>query len=283
MDSTKIKAILTAARRGSLSKAAAEFSYTPSALSHILADLEEELSVRLFRRTSSGVTLTDEGKQLLPYLEKVLQSEQELKQAAARLAEQGNRSLRIAAYSSISRNLLSRFLKGFKEAHPGIKLSIHVADNLEGWLESGRADIIFADNILLGQGEWHPLFTDRYCAVAPAAFPKEKNVLLHEELYQYPHIFTDDEHLNTVFDRERFRELIYFRSEDDQAVVNMVRAGMGIALLPELVLQENAEGVRVVELHPPITRTLGYACKKQELPLGAVKFLRYLKTALQDA
>ena len=65
MDTFKIKAILTAVEKKSLSKAAEEYSYTPSAFSHMLTAFEEDLGVKVFSRNSTGVALTEEGEKLV--------------------------------------------------------------------------------------------------------------------------------------------------------------------------------------------------------------------------
>ena len=62
MDTFKIKAIVAAVQHQSLSRAAEEFSYTPSAFSHMTAAFEKELGIQIFRRHSRGVELTEEGK-----------------------------------------------------------------------------------------------------------------------------------------------------------------------------------------------------------------------------
>ena len=280
MDTMKIKAVLAAAKHGSLSKAAQDFSYTPSALSHLLASFEEELGVRLFERSAKGVTLSAQGAQLLPKFEAMLQAEQSISDTVMALIAKNGSEVRIATYSSISRNFLSRFLADFKKEHPEIVLSVHVADDLAGWLEQGRADVIFADNIVLPDKELVPIATDRYWAVAPEGLLADKESITREELYELPHIFTDDEYLQTVFEKSRFRELIYFKSDDDHAVVQMVRAGMGVAVMPELVLQGNMRGVSLLELTPAVTRTLGFAVKKGNNSLAVSKFVKYVKAML---
>ena len=78
MDTFKIKAMLAAVRLGSLSKAAEEFNYTPSAFSHILTSLESELGVSLFVRSSSGVKLTEAGERLLPVFYAMEECEEKL-------------------------------------------------------------------------------------------------------------------------------------------------------------------------------------------------------------
>lgn len=280
MDTVKIKAVLSAAKHGSLSKAAAEFGYTPSALSHLLASFEQELGVRIFERSSKGVALSAQGARLLPKFEAILSAESEIIDTVRALISENGNEVRIATYSSISRNFLSRFLADFKKAYPEILLSVHVADDLAGWLEEGRADVIFADNIVLSDKVLVPIAEDRYWAVAPEGLLGDKESITRDELYELPHIYTDDEYLQTVFEKERFRELIYFKSEDDQAVIQMVRAGMGVAVMPELVLQGNMRGVSLLELAPAVTRTLGFATRKGACSLAVAKFVKYVKSAL---
>ena len=280
MDTMKIRAVLAAAKHGSLSKAAQEFSYTPSALSHLLASFEEELGVRLFERSAKGVTLSAQGRDLLPKFEAMLHAEQEIFDTVMALIAKNGSEVRIATYSSISRNFLSRFLADFKKEHPEIALSVHVADDLTGWLENGRADVIFADNNVIPEKELVPIATDRYWAVAPEGLLGEKESITREELYDLPHIYTDDEYLQTVFEKGRFRELIYFKSDDDHAVIQMVRSGMGVAVMPELVLQGNMRGVSLLELTPAVTRTLGFAVKKGNSSLAVAKLVKCVKAML---
>ena len=280
MDTMKIRAVLAAAKHGSLSRAAQEFSYTPSALSHLLASFEEELGVRLFERSAKGVTLSAQGRDLLPKFEAMLHAEQDIFDTVMALIAKNGSEVRIATYSSISRNFLSRFLADFKKEHPEIALSVHVADDLTGWLENGRADVIFADNNVIPEKELVPIATDRYWAVAPEGLLGEKESITREELYDLPHIYTDDEYLQTVFEKGRFRELIYFKSDDDHAVIQMVRSGMGVAVMPELVLQGNMRGVSLLELTPAVTRTLGFAVKKGNSSLAVAKFVKCVKAML---
>ena len=282
MDTMRIRAVLAAAEHGSFSRAAEEFSYTPSAFSHMMSALEESLGVRLFKRSSTGVALSDEGRALLPQMRALLESESALEEAACALAHKRQYELRIATYSSISRNLLSAPLKGFRRAYPNIKISIRVADELSGFLERDLADIIFADDQVFAKCEWTPILEDRYFAVAPCEWLGERERLTLEELYAYPHIYTDDEYLAHVFEKERFQELITFRSEDDFAVIDMVKEGMGIALLPELVLRHCTAPVSILELSPTVTRTLGFAYKRARSESFALKrFIRYFKEALE--
>lgn len=263
METFKIKAILAAAQYKSMSRAAEEFSYTQSAFSHMTAAFEKELGVQLFHRTAKGVAWTDAGKALYPKFCAMLQCEEELLRAASEQSENTCPQLRIATYSSISRNYLSSILKAFKKAHPEIRLSVAVSDVLVGWLEEDRADIIFADRPTAGKNEWVTIMEDEYLVLAPPHMLQGRDEITRDELYGYPQIFTADKPLQEYFDISRFREITYFRSEDDLSVVNMVRAGMGVTVQPALALQGNTKGMNLLHLAPRLNRILGFAYRKK--------------------
>lgn len=67
---------------GSFSKAAEALNYTQSGISQMMATLEEELEVQLFARVNRGVTLTDNGTRLLPYIREMANQKARLRQAA---------------------------------------------------------------------------------------------------------------------------------------------------------------------------------------------------------
>lgn len=279
MDTLKIKAVITAVEKGSLSQAAEQFSYTPSAFSHMLASFEDELGVRIFRRSSRGVTLTEEGKRLYPDFLRIARAERQLLRNVKDTVENQKFSLRIAAYSSISRSFLSGLIKKFSEAHPNIALYITVADNLTGWLERDLADIVFADGRILEGDEWTPLMEDACVAIAPPDFFEGRTLVEREELYAHPYIFMDEEYLDGYFDKEKFKKTVNFQSDDDLSVIHMVKQGFGITVLPALVLRGNTEGISVLSLSPPLTRTIGFAYNKHSDSIfpALAQFIHFVK------
>lgn len=279
METLKIKAAVAAAKYKSFSKAAEEFSYTPSAFSHMIVALEGSLGIKLFKRSSVGVELTDEGKSLLVRLEALVEAERQLTDAALALSDAGRQELKVGSFSSISRNLLSGIIKDFKKENPDVRLTITVGDNPEGWLDEGLADIVFADDTVYSSGEWFPIMEDRYMAAfAEGSVDKSKKAVTREELYSLPYIFTEDSYLKEYFDLSRFSELIRFKSEDDLSVINMVREGLGFAILPELMLKAHSKGITTLTLEPTVVRTLGFFYKKSKNSAPVLnRFVRHLK------
>lgn len=280
MDTQKIKALLTAVKYKSLSKAAEEFSYTPSALSHSVDALEKELGVKLLVRTHTGVELSEEGKLLYDKLTAVTDAEKELEKAASVLSGEKGKQLRIGTYASISVHLLPEVLKGFRQKHPDIRISIIVGDKLRGWLENDVADVLFAEAPKSGDGVWLPFVKDDFVAVVPSAVFSGRKTVSREELCQYPFILTNEGSVRRHFTREKCKEIIDLTSVDDTSVVSMVREGIGVAILPSLVLKTHPKGVRMLKLDPPMSRTLGITHNKDALRSScAMKFVNYMKSA----
>ena len=78
----RFKALRTVLRLGSFTKAAHALGYTQSSISQMMASLEEELSFKLLIRSRNGITLTQEGQQLYPFLEQVLHSYEAMEEKA---------------------------------------------------------------------------------------------------------------------------------------------------------------------------------------------------------
>lgn len=277
MDTLKIKALLSAVKYKSLSKAAEDFSYTPSALSHSVDALENELNVKLLVRTHTGVHLTDEGKALLDKLNAVVKAENELFKKAKEISEKKQNHLKIGTYSSISVHLLPQILGGFKAKFLEVTISITVGDRLDLFLENDTADILFGNKI---EGyEWLPLVKDDFVAVVPEALFTDAECVSFEELYKYPFIISENFTILQSLDLSRFKDVITLTSEDDAPAVSMVRQGMGVTILPSLVLKGEQNGVRVIKLEPNISRELGMTYKKLSDSTSATcKFISYLKS-----
>ena len=154
-----------------------------------------------------------------------------------------------------------------------------MADDLTGWLERDLADIVFADGRILEGSEWFPLMEDPCCAIAPLGTFEGRTEVSREELYSLPHICMEEEYVKGYFDTERFARAVHFQSDDDLSVIHMVRQGFGVAVLPQLVLQGNTEGVSVLSLSPPLVRTVGYAYKKHSDAIfpALSLFLRFVR------
>ena len=139
----QMRAFLQVARIGNFTRAAEAAHLTQAGLSTLVREMERQLDVRLFDRTTRMVALTAAGRKLLPVVERVLS---ELDDVAAHLGAQGEearQTLRIAATPLVSSNLLPQVFARFREAHPEVKLRLFDADlrDVQAQVEAGEAEM----------------------------------------------------------------------------------------------------------------------------------------------
>lgn len=137
-----ISIFVSAAELGSLRKAAAAQGVTPQAASQALAQLERQLDVRLFHRTTRVMSLTDEGRQFLGEVQPALLGLQRAMDHATRAREEISGPLRIIGPRSTFQRVLSPLLTEFCALHPGIVPDVQLEDRVGNWVED-RVDVGF--------------------------------------------------------------------------------------------------------------------------------------------
>lgn len=276
MDTIKIKTFLLVEKYKSFTKTAEEFSYTPSAVSHIADSLENELGIKLFNRTRKGVEITQAGKKLYSKLSAVIEAEEALIDAVNLMQEKKDFSLRIGTYSSIALHFLPSVLQSFRKVCPAVKTTILVDDYMQGWIEKDKADIILADQLVC-EKNWQPLMTDKYVAVVPQDIFPDKEEISPRDLYKHSFIRPDEANLDNYLDYSKFSEVIPVRSIENNTVIYMVREKLGITILPELSISSLPTGVRALKLNPEITRTIGIAYDEKHSNWACERFVRHIK------
>lgn len=280
----KYQAFVATAQWGSFTKAAEVLAYTQSAVSRMVADLEREWSVTLLERRRAGVRLTPDGAALLPYAQRLCESCDELNRQVEALHGLEAGHVRIGTFSSVASQWLPRIIRAFQADYPLISYELLLGDygEIEQWVTEGRVDCGFTRLPASGALEATFLEEDALMAVLPpdhalaqaavvpvAAFSdqpfllleKNDNVVVSELLYE--HGVTPD---------------ILFTTWDDYAVMAMVESGLGVSILPSLVLQRIPYKVEVRPLDVPATRRIGLVVRNRAaLPRACARFLDYLE------
>lgn len=282
MDSLKIKLFLSVAKNKNFSEIAKEFSYTPSAISHMADSLEDELGLKLFNRTNKGVNLTDDGLKLYNKFKIMEKAECELFKEASSLAIQSRYVLRIGAYSSIALHFLPGILQSFKQEYPQVKTTIQIDDYMQDWIENGIADVILADE-LIGNSMWQPLFEDEYVAVVAESEFKNKKKINVSDIYSYTFIKPDEENLKNYIDYKKFNDIIEVKSIENNSLIYMVRENLGITILPKMSIHSLPDGVKALKLTPRLTRTIGIIYNTKKPLWVCERFARHIKNEIKMA
>ena len=112
----------------SITKAAQTLGYTQSAVSQMIQSLEKELQLNLIRRSRNGVVLTEEGKKLLPYIERAVNEYHQLLEIDREILGLEDGLIRIGTLSSYSSQWLPRIIKEFQELYPRVRFRLRQGD-----------------------------------------------------------------------------------------------------------------------------------------------------------
>jgi len=173
-----------AGRNLSFKKAGEELHLTPSAISHQIKALEENLQLQLFKRLTRGVALTAAGHD---YLAVVQESLQKLDQGTTALKQKhASPVLKIATFPTVAANIIIPRLGLFQSLYPDIELRIETGMNL---VDLRYAEIDLA--IRIGEGEWpgvtaEKLFDMHVTPVCSPSFAQQHELKNIEQIKQVP-------------------------------------------------------------------------------------------------
>jgi len=131
MDSRTLRNLMRIVQTGSLSAAAQQSSLTVQALAAQLNKVEEQFGFRLFRRSNKGLTLTPQGAELTPYMDKVLVATRQMDEKVTALKGAGQRTLKVALNTTLSEDFNRRMIGRLIEAFPDHQLEFSYAESME--------------------------------------------------------------------------------------------------------------------------------------------------------
>ena len=279
----RYRAFQEVARTKSFTEAAVVLGYSQSAVSRLVSELEREWGVQLFERSRAGVSLTNEGAQLLPAANALCQAEAEFHAQVDRLHNLSSGLIRIGTISSTATHWLPHIISSFQSEYPGIRYELFLGDyaQLSDALSSGRIDCAFTRLPVEGPFNCLPLQQDELMAVLPEGHPLaseeaiDPELLAAEPFIQLKHGSSDE--VAEVLRACKSKPEPHFTTWDDNAVMSMVEAGLGVSVLPSLVLRRTPYHIAVRPLTPRFFRTLGFVTRKTAAtPLAVERFMEHL-------
>ena len=285
---TKIRALMSTVENGSLKAAAEALGCTQSAVSHSIAALEEELGFRLLRRGRSGVYLTDEGERLLGAARSLLSAEEQLRQTAASIRGLDQGTVRIGAFTSVAVHWLPPVLKEFQRDFPNVEFKLLNGDyhDVNEWLSDGSVDIGFVALPCELKCETIALMEDRLLAILPkdsryASYPRFPLTECEREPF-ISLLQSSDHDARRALEAAGVKPNVRFYTKDDYAIIAMVEQGLGMSIMPELLLKGRHDELLTLPLVPEAKRTIGIAFAAHSHPGPATRrfcdyVVRYVK------
>ena len=270
MNISKYRALVTAIEEGSLTTAAERLGCTQSAISHSIAGLEDELGFALITRSRAGVRLTAEGERLMPAVRNLLSSAEQLNQTASSIRGLDCGTVRVAAFTSVAVHWLPAILKKFKQDYPNVEIKLLNGDynDVDSWIKDGSVDIGFITVPSSLECETVALMEDRLLAIVPedsrfANYPKFPIVECEREPF-ISLLQSSDHDARRALEAAGVKPNVLYYTKDDYAVIAMVEQGLGISIMPELLLEGRHDRLLKLPLVPDSRRTIGMAIVASE-------------------
>lgn len=279
----KYMAFIKTVELKSFTKAASVLNYSQSGISRMINDLEEEWGVTLLERSRAGVKLTSSGIRLLPYAKSLCLAYDGLQKQIDELNGIDSGLIRIGTFSSIASHRLPHIIKRFRRDFPGIDYEILMGDydEITQWVTEGRVDIGFICRPVTGELEIYDMERDQYFAILPrnhrlAGLSK----ISLNQLVKEPFILSEKgnrQDVTQIFSRYGLVPDVHFTTWDDYAIIAMVESGLGVSILPQLILNRMPYDVVKKELDIPQYRDIVYIMRNKQSAVNAVsKFTEYI-------
>ena len=283
MNIQKYLAFVKIVEYGSFSETAKRLNYSQSGISRMIGDLEKEWQLTLLERNKSGVKLTSDGMKLFPHAKRICMAHEKLQLEIDALNGLGSGLIRIGTFSSVATHWLPLIIKAFQKTYPNVEYELLIGDygEIETWLLEGRIDCGFLRLPASPDLETLFLSQDRLMAVLPeghplASLPKVPLASLCQEPFMLLKKGEQSEMLE-LFERCNLKPKVQVTTWDDYAIMSMVENGLGVSILPELILKRTPYQLIAKELDIPAYRKIGLALKSKKNASPALKrFLAYL-------
>lgn len=279
----KYLAFVKAVEYESFTKAASVLNYSQSGISRMISDLEKEWDMILLERNRSGIHLTSDGMELLPYAVNLCAEYEKLQKKVGDLHGLKSGIIRIGTFSSVATHWLPKIFKAFQTDYPQIEYELLLGDytEIEKWIIERRVDFGFLRLPTLPQLETLFLAQDELMVVLPETHPlADCDVFPMSALCREPFLLLEKDKnivVSDIFKKNHLKPDIRFTTWDDYAILSMVETGLGISILPSLVLQRIPYHIVIKKLEIPTYRKIGLAMPdKKGLSKAVKEFIKYL-------
>ncbi len=280
----KYFALIKTVEHGSFTKAAEILNYSQSGISRMISDLESDWNIHLLERNHTGVMLTSDGQRLLPYVETLCKDYEKLLMEINDIHGLSSGKIRIGVFSSVATHWIPNIISEFQKQYPNIEYELLLGDytEIEQWISEGRVDCGFTR--LPTSHDFDTIFleTDKLLAILPASHPLTKLEKVPIEKLALENFMLLEKgakaEIASLFESNNITPNVKFTTWDDYAIMSMVEGGLGVSILPELILKRIPYNICIKELSIPAYRQIGFVIKdKATSSLAVKKFVDFLQ------
>lgn len=277
----QLRSFVEVASSGNFTRAAETLHLSQPSLSRQIAALEQDLGAELFHRARSGSTLTAAGESLLPLAQRMLADARSVRRELDELAGLRRGRVRLGATPTLCISLVAEVLSTFHAEHPGIELHLSEQGSRGLLDELGRGELDLAlittsDGATAERCTVTPLLVEELVVIsaaeAPALAPGDTVTLAEVArmpLLQFSPAYDLRRTTDAAFLAADLHPTVVLEGVEMDAVLRFVERGLGIAIVPALVLV-GRPGLRAQRLAAPaLERTISLARPSDVAPSAA--------------
>jgi len=292
MNLEQLRGFVEVADLGHFTQAAAKLHLAQPSLSRQISSLEIELGAELFHRARGNISLTDAGETLLPRARRMLADADTIRAEMGELAGLQRGRVRLGATPTLCISLVAEAMAAFHAAHPGVELQLTEAGSnvLIEQLAAGTVDmaLITLSDALPVSGSVlvrTPLLTEELVVVSSAEHaPVADDGIDLEALARLPLVFFAESYdlravTDAAFRAGGLAPTPVVEGAEMDAVLRFVERGLGVAVVPAMVLLDRPTLRSVRLIDPRLIRTIGLAHRSDVNPTRAAAAMRRVITA----
>jgi len=279
----------------SFTKAAESLDMTQPAVTFQIRQLEEQLNVRLFDRSHNRIDLTEAGKQVFQYAERIFSLYTEMENAVREVSGSVSGLLRIGASVIAAQYILPKLLSDFQSQYPQVRIQLKVsaAVGVISQVENSLVDIgVIELSSTDNKFSTTPFCQEELVFVAPAATAIASNnqttISPAVAFAQQPWILGEAGNMGRELIFEFFAAQglnpsqlkVAMELGSPEAIIGAIEVGRGVSILPrtsvEKILKSGA--IQALRFSPPLLCNIGFIYKEQRFPLHVVEKLIHFAT-----
>ncbi len=278
MDKFNAEVFISVAELGSYRKAAEALNYTQAGIKYIIDAMEEEAGLKFFAREYGGVTLTENGKDILPWVRQLKGSQYALESRIGELVKLNSGKIRVMCFNSLLVYWLPEVIGRFHEKYPSIEIDLVACDRfseMEDAVYRREADLGFfllptektLDTRLITE---EPMLA----AFSPDHPLAEKSTVSLNDLSGFTYIgppLEYDPGMQKFFEEGRMQPKIGFSTENDNAALALASKGLGYCVYPKFMLDKAPFDLKTAEFTKPLRWSFAIGTRSLETCSAAAK------------
>jgi DNA-binding transcriptional LysR family regulator len=258
----QLRYFVAVAEEGSFSRAAAKVRVAQPSLSQQIRKLEAEVGQRLFDRLSRSVVLTEAGRCLLEYAQQILASVGDARRCVDELKGKIAGDLAVGAIPTIAPYILPELVVTFQNHYPDVRLEIveDVTERITRRIEAGELDVAVLSTCQQSPSlRRERLGNEPLLLLVPEAHPLAKQTLVTlDELKSQRFLLLHEMHclsqqVHQLLESQRLHPEIALAGSQLTTIANMVAAGIGVSIVPQMMVKHHATpGCVSLPFAPPV-------------------------------